>query len=52
MEMTSFHRNSQITADVAANNAFYTRVLNLRSTWKTMDFDDRRTYDFRYGDRR
>jgi catechol 2,3-dioxygenase-like lactoylglutathione lyase family enzyme len=52
MEMTRLHHNSQITAEVAANNAFYTRVLNLRTTWKTINFDDRRNYDFPYGDQR
>jgi glyoxalase family protein len=51
MEITGLHHTSHITADAAANNAFYTRVLGLRRTWKTINFDDPRTYHLAYGDR-
>ena len=51
MEITGLHHTSHITADAAANNAFYTRVLGLRRTWKTVNFDDPATYHLAYGDR-
>jgi glyoxalase family protein len=51
MEITGLHHTSHITADAATNNAFYTRVLGLRRTWKTINFDDPRTYHLAYGDR-
>src|SRR3954454_14390696 len=51
MEITGLHHTSHMTADAAANNAFYTRVLGLRRTWKTINFDNPRTYHLAYGDR-
>jgi glyoxalase family protein len=51
MEITGLHHTSHITADAAASNAFYTSVLGLRRTWKTINFDDPRTYHLAYGDR-
>jgi glyoxalase family protein len=51
MRVTVLHHTSHITADAAANNAFYTHVLGMRRTWKTVNFDDPRVYHLAYADR-
>jgi glyoxalase family protein len=51
MQITGLDHTSHITADASANNAFYTGVLGLRRTWKTVNFDDPTVYHLAYGDR-
>jgi glyoxalase family protein len=51
MQLLGLHHTTHITADAAANNAFYTRVLGMRRTWKTVNFDDPSVYHLAYGDR-
>jgi glyoxalase family protein len=51
MRVTGLHHTSHITADATANNAFYTGVMGMRRTWKTVNFDDPSMYHLAYGDR-
>jgi glyoxalase family protein len=51
MELLGLHHTTHITTDAGANNAFYTQVLGLRRTWKTVNFDDPSVYHLAYGDR-
>jgi glyoxalase family protein len=52
MRVTGLHHTSHITADAVANNMFYTRVMGLRRTWKTVNFDEPSMIHLAYGDRR
>jgi glyoxalase family protein len=51
MQLLGLHHTTHITSDADANNAFYTQVLGLRRTWKTVNFDDPSVYHLAYGDR-
>jgi glyoxalase family protein len=51
VELLGLHHTTHITSDAAANNAFYTQLLGLRRTWKTVNFDDPSVYHLAYGDR-
>lgn len=50
MHLTGFHHLTAITADAAANYAFYTGVLGLRLVKKTVNQDDVSAYHLFYAD--
>lgn len=50
MKLEGIHHISAITGDAARNVDFYTRVLGLRLTAKTVNQDDPRVYHLFYGD--
>ena len=50
MQLTGFHHFTAITADAAANRAFYTGVLGLRLVKKTVNQDDVSAYHLFYAD--
>src|SRR5436190_8880040 len=50
MQLDGIHHITAITADAARNVDYYTRVLGLRLTAKTVNQDDPRVYHLFYGD--
>lgn len=50
MQLTGIHHLTAITADIARNHDFYTRVLGLRLAKKTVNQDDVRAYHLFYAD--
>lgn len=50
MQLTGIHHLTAVTADAAANVAFYTRTLGLRLVKKTVNQDDVSAYHFFYAD--
>ncbi|MCC5979604.1 MAG: ring-cleaving dioxygenase [Salinarimonas sp.] len=52
MQLTGIHHLTAISADAAANHAFYTQVLGLRLVKKTVNQDDTSAYHLFYGDGR
>lgn len=50
MELTGLHHMTAVTADAAANLAFYRQVLGLRLVKKTVNQDDVSAYHFFYAD--
>ena len=52
MQLTGFHHLTAVTADAAANHAFYTQTLGLRLVKKTVNQDDVSAYHLFYADGR
>lgn len=52
MELEGIHHVSALTADGAANVAFYTRLMGMRLVKKTVNQDDTSSYHLFYGDER
>lgn len=50
MKLLGLHHITAMAGDVAANVAFYTRVLGLRLIKRTVNFDDPSTYHLYFGD--
>src|SRR5437763_13131182 len=50
MKLDGIHHITAITGDAARNVDYYTRVLGLRLTAKTVNQDDPRVYHLFYGD--
>ncbi len=50
MQLTGIHHLTAVTADTAANHAFYTRTLGLRLVKKTVNQDDVSAYHLFYAD--
>jgi len=50
MNILGLHHVTAMAGDVAANVAFYTRVLGLRLIKRTVNFDDPSTYHLYFGD--
>lgn len=50
MNILGLHHITAMAGDVAANVAFYTRVLGLRLVKRTVNFDDPSTYHLYFGD--
>ncbi len=50
MKILGLHHITAMAGDVAANVAFYTRVLGLRLIKRTVNFDDPSTYHLYFGD--
>lgn len=50
VQLTGFHHLTAVTADAAANHAFYTRTLGLRLVKKTVNQDDVSAYHLFYAD--
>src|ERR1700720_4387224 len=50
MQLTAFHHLTAVTAQAAANHAFYTGVLGMRLVKKTVNQDDVSAYHLFYGD--
>lgn len=50
MNLLGLHHITAMAGDVAANVAFYTRVLGLRLIKRTVNFDDPSTYHLYFGD--
>ena len=50
MNLDGIHHTTAITGDAPANVDFYTRVLGLRMTAKTVNQDDPSVYHLFYGD--
>jgi len=50
MQLTGFHHLTAVTANAAANHAFYTQTLGLRLVKKTVNQDDVSAYHLFYAD--
>ncbi|MFT3868351.1 MAG: ring-cleaving dioxygenase [Nibricoccus sp.] len=50
MQLAGFHHVTSVTADIAANHAFYVRTLGLRLVKKSVNQDDVSAYHLFYGD--
>src|ERR1700720_4552986 len=50
MQLTAFHHLTAVTAQAAANLAFYTGLLGMRLVKKTVNQDDVSAYHLFYGD--
>ncbi len=52
VQLTGFHHLTAVTADAAANHAFYTQMLGMRLVKKTVNQDDVSAYHLFYADGR